>query len=413
MPTISNRLHAFWSAQRHWIGWFLLTVFCVFQFSLQGIISILATSIKQSFDIDAKGLSLLSSSFYYSYLLVQIPVGFIFDRFGVRKVSSSALSLIAVSCILFALATSVPFAIAARILMGFGSAFAFIGLVVATGRWFGPKLFPLLMALCEFIAMCGVSGANALFSRMVVAYNWRAVMYLCGSIAFVIAIAILTFSKREENFEGANRVPLIDALKIVVRSKAVWFGGLYAFAVFSVVTSFAGLWAIPFFMNTTHMDLVSASSAVSMIFVGIATGSPFIGRLAISVRVATLMFCGAVGTLCFMLLILYGPKSPSTVGFMMFGLGIFATVYQIPFVLINRVLSPSIQGVAMGMTNMITMLSGPLLQPLIAFILVGVSGTSVVGVETYTSEAFHAALTIIPVCLAASAILALNLRSYK
>ncbi len=59
---------------------------------------------------------------------------------------------------------------------------------------------------------------------------------------------------------------------------------------------------------------------------------------------------------------------------------------------------------------MITMSGGPLLQPLIACLLVAYSGESAHTFEGYPLAAFRAALAVIPICLALASILAWNLR---
>ncbi len=63
----------------------------------------------------------------------------------------------------------------------------------------------------------------------------------------------------------------------------------------------------------------------------------------------------------------------------------------------------------MGMTNMITMLSGPVLQPIVGGALASMHGP-VANFEDYPLEVFEAALAVLPIGLFVAAILAFMLK---
>lgn len=400
--------------RRSWLGWFLLSCFCVFQFSLQGSIGILAEGLRESLNLDAGTLSLLSSSFFYSYILMQIPVGFIFDRYGVRWIATLALLLVAASSCLFAMARSYELAVLARILMGFACSFGFLGLTVATGRWFPSRYFALLIAATETIGMVGLAGLNGLLSKLVSSYDWRIASWVCASIALFIAILMFAFAPRDSNSqeEKESGLALSESLRIVVSYKEVWFGGLFAFASFSIITVFAGLWAIPFLMASADLSLLKASSIVSMIYIGCAISSPFMGWLSGAAGRSSWMIM--MGNMCLagllMLFILFGNKSLALLYSAMFCLGFVSSVYQIPFSLVNKVVPDYVKGVAMGVTNIICMLSGPVLQPIIGFFLASKQHPGE-AFEHFPLASFQTALLLLPVCFFLSMFLAWKLKA--
>src|SRR3989338_8416440 len=100
----------------------ILMLFTNFQFFLQGSVGILTDYLKDSFHADAAVMSILSSSFFYSFILLQIPAGMIIDRFGVRKVATIACGFLAAGCWVFSQSSTLGWGVLGRILMGIGGA---------------------------------------------------------------------------------------------------------------------------------------------------------------------------------------------------------------------------------------------------------------------------------------------------
>lgn len=397
-------------SRRSWLGWILLASFCVFQFTLQGSVGIFADSLKGSLGLDAKELSLLSSSFYYSYIMMQIPVGFIFDRYPVRWISTIALTLVAASLLCFAFAPNLILACVARVFMGVACSFGFVGLLVAMGKWFPASIFALIVAISECVELLGVAGLNSLLSLLVTEYDWRFATKICAAIAMVIALGIFICIPREKisGEQKESRKALWDSLKTVLSYKEVWYGGFFSFTVFSVVTVFAGLWGIPFLMSAANIDLVGATSLISMIYIGGAFSSPVLGWLTGTFRLSSIMIPSAAFSGLLMVAIIYGASNVSliTLYALIFVLGFASSVYQFPFAIVNKVLPSEVKGVAMGVTNILCMLNGPVLQPIIAFLLARSVSTS----EEYTFESFQNGLLIIPVCSLIAVFLGFRLR---
>src|SRR3989338_1780912 len=96
----------------------ILVIFTNFQFFLQGSVGILTDYLKDSFHADATVMSILSSSFFYSFILLQIPAGMIIDSFGVRKVATVACAFVSAWCWVFSQSSTLGWGVLGRILMG-------------------------------------------------------------------------------------------------------------------------------------------------------------------------------------------------------------------------------------------------------------------------------------------------------
>lgn len=350
----------------------LLSIFCVYQFTLQGAVGILSEGMEASLHADDTAISFLSSSFFYSYILMQIPVGFIFDHYGIRKVASLALACVFISCLTLGLGDSLAWAIVSRILMGLGCSFGFVGMLLGIKRWFAAKHFAFLTAVVESLGLVGTAMLNRLLSELVYHYNWRVAILACSAFALILALSIFICVKDEvsEVVESSPQHSILTSLKTIIQDKSIWALGLYAMCTFSVITVFASLWGIPYLEQHYHLDIVAATTAISMIYVGAAVSSPFLGWLAGQVKCSSLMSLGSVGSLGLMSYLVYGPKL-NLIGLysVLFGIGFFCSSYQLTFTLVSRHLPNHLQGAGLGFANMITMMGGPILQPLIGFLL--------------------------------------------
>jgi len=63
-------------------------------------------SLMKEFSIGTVGVGFLSASFYYTYLILQVPAGILTDHIGPRRLLTVACAACSVTAILFALSRS-------------------------------------------------------------------------------------------------------------------------------------------------------------------------------------------------------------------------------------------------------------------------------------------------------------------
>src|SRR5580704_16322152 len=84
---------------------------------------VLATSeVRQAFHLSDAIRGLLNSTFFWSYALLQIPAGWVVDRYGVRRPYAIGFFFWTVVSALTGLVTNVSQLIAMRLLLGAGEA---------------------------------------------------------------------------------------------------------------------------------------------------------------------------------------------------------------------------------------------------------------------------------------------------
>ena len=100
--------------------------------------SVMVEDLMRGFGVGGTVLGNLSAFYLYAYALLQIPLGVMFDRFGVRRLMAASLVASGAGSLLFAVAPSVEIAYLGRLLIGGGAACSFVGALTVTALWLPP-----------------------------------------------------------------------------------------------------------------------------------------------------------------------------------------------------------------------------------------------------------------------------------
>jgi MFS family permease len=174
-PGVSNR----------WVIVALLAVVLFVNYIDRGTLPTAAQRIKDELGLSPSQLGLVLSGFYWSYALLQIPIGWVAERFGAQRVLAASLALWACATMLLGAAHSFVTLLTLRILLGIGESAGFpcvskllaqvvpvreIGIangVTAFGYLFGPAVG----------AYCG--------ALLMVHYGWRSMFWVFGALSLV------------------------------------------------------------------------------------------------------------------------------------------------------------------------------------------------------------------------------------
>jgi MFS family permease len=185
-PTLAAIPHRRW-----WIGVLLGSGILVNYFDRIAL-SVAAPQLQQEFSLDATEVGLMFSVFFWSYALLQIPVGMILDRFGVMPIGRIGGAMWSAATALTALATGFGGVIAARIVLGVAEASAFPGNAKATGYWFPRSERGLATAIFDSAAkFANVIGAP-LVALAVVWFGWRGAFWSMAvlNLAYFVAYCL-------------------------------------------------------------------------------------------------------------------------------------------------------------------------------------------------------------------------------
>ncbi|MCX7124940.1 MAG: MFS transporter [Gammaproteobacteria bacterium] len=420
------RANVFQKARRHrmrlaWIVWFVAAVFVLFQFFLQLSSGEIIASLMKSFALTAFGGGLLASSYYYIYVALQIPTGMLIDRYGPRGILSFGALMVCLGCLIFYAAKTVFIAFVGRILMGGGSAFAFVGCLNVISIWFPARRFAFMAAIVETAGMIGAIVGDFWLAHFLERTGWRGAMLFAAIFSGILSIFLLLIVRNNPKRKklpvmASAKISLMAGLKQIMRNPIIWVNGIYSGVMFGIVTVFIALWAIPFFELSHHVDLVTATLCTSALYVGVAVGGPVLGWLDGKTRwrreiMIFNAFCAAV----FLFLSIYCINlSLIIIAVFLFFTGICASSYVLTFAIANEIATPNNRSTSIGFTNMLCVIFAPIFQPFVGFLITYFDGKNV-ATETAAELIVHFqwAVTLVPMLALIAGVLAFYLPKRK
>ncbi len=385
-----------------WLMWSMGALFYGYEFLVQVSPSVMVPELTGAFHVTAAALGGLAALYLYAYGVMQIPVGMLLDRFGARWVLPVAVLICMLGCLLFGGAHSLDVARVGRILLGVGSAFALIGSLHLIAHWFPPRRFAFLTGLLVAIGMIGAALGEAPLALLVDTFGWRESMYLFAVIGGVISLLMLLFLRErpiDPQQQTVDKKHFGESLNIVLKNPQTSFAAIYAALMFMPTTAFAELWGVPFLMQADNLPRPLAAFLVSMIFVGWAVGSPFFGyisdRLA---RRKVPMYVASIGTFFSICCIIY--LTHLFWGWLLcfcFLFGFFSSGFMLAFSIAKEANPFVCSATSLGYTNMLNMLGGALIQPLVGVLIDYHRGVGNSAPKTALSlQHFQFALTLVP-----------------
>ena len=357
----------------------------------------------KEFSVGAAILGYLSATYLYIYAALQIPLGLVVDKYGLRGVVAGACALCGIGSIIFSLADSLYLAYLGRGLVGAGAAFSFVGALNMAARWF-PSRFALLGGWAQMMGSAGGFVGQAPLSLAVATFGWRSCNLSLGIAGLFLAVLLLfTVKDPKEDQASEDNFSIWLGLKNVCANTQTWLATLAAAGLTSALLAFGGLWGVPYLMKARAIDKPDAASFISIIFVGWAIGAPFFGWLSDRIRRRRILLqwgtCGAALTTGTTILV--PTLSTTLVIVVLFLQGFFSASMILGFALAKDNNPPESSGVALGLINTFVVGSGAILQPLVGVLLdYRWTGEMFDGVRVFNLVDFQVSMLILPfVCL--------------
>lgn len=271
---------------RWWIG-VLLGSGILFNYFDRIALSVAAPQLQQEFGLSAAELGLIFSVFFWSYALLQIPVGLVLDRMGVAPIGRIGAALWSVATALTALAGGTAGIIVARVLLGVAEAPAFPANAKATGYWFPRNERGLATAIFDSAAkFSNVIGAP-LVAFAVVNLGWRGAFWCMVALNFAYFVLYFVFyrdpsadprlSSAEHDYiragggaaEGTASGGAGALLGYLLSTRKIW-GLTIGFAAYGYVFALFLTWLPNYLVHELHMSILGSAEYTAIPW-GIAT----------------------------------------------------------------------------------------------------------------------------------------------
>ncbi|APA83831.1 hypothetical protein N894_1847 [Francisella tularensis subsp. novicida PA10-7858] len=400
--------------------------------------SLITDDMMSNFGTNATQTGALGSAFFWSIIICQLFLaGPIIDKFGFRLISPISITISATGVILFVVAAnlgSLSMAYIARITTGLGVSFATISYLKAVSVWFEPRKFAFAASFLATAAMIGALCAQAPLAYLItICGDWKMAMLLFSVASLLIAvvyyIVVRDFNpKQPEASSPNNQLKTLDALKEVIKNKNNWLLTFYVGLSFTAVDAFAGFWGNAYFREAYHISREEAASIISMIFIGMAIGSPIIGKLSeiLDSRKGVMIFFHIIGTIALSFVLL--TKTSSTISaILLFIFGLCLGIYMLSFAIGNRINPIIITATVAAFINTGEPILGAIFDPLIGYFLdwswtgkyINKAGevvsqyTSSADIKYFELESYHFAFTTLVASMIASLVILVMIKDKK
>jgi sugar phosphate permease len=342
----------------------------------------IAGELTRAFSINAAVLGTLAATYFYVYTLLQIPVGVLADTLGPRRILAGGSLVAAAGSLLFALAPAWELAAAGRTLVGVGVAVAFIAILKISAVWFPANRFATLNGVTMFAGNLGAVIAGAPLAWLVTQTSWRAVFVALALLSAALGVAtwLLVRDRPEERgfapvtapaAPGAARVAWTSALARVLANPATWPGFFVNVGIGGSYLAFAGLWAVPWLVETRGMERVTAAQHGSLLLLGVAFGSLVVGIVSdrLGSRRGVMRAYALLYALSWLpwLLHVEWPLAATLAWF--FTMGLLIPGFTLSWTVAKEVNRPEHSGIATSVVNVGIFLGTGVLQPLVGFVL--------------------------------------------
>ena len=341
--------------------WMIAAFFFLYEFFLRTFVGSVAHQIIPQLHLTVETFALVGSAYYIAYGVMQIPVGLLVDKFGVKRVMLFATLMCVLATFLFSHATNFTTAFLSRFLMGFGSSFAFVCLLVIAVTWFPKKYFGIFAGISQFIGTMGpLLAGGPLISLMLDLHDtWRTALMDIGFFGVILALLVLLFVKNKPR--DGERVLIFlkqpETLKVrlmrLMRNKQAWSVAFYSGTLYVSIALLGAIWGTDY-LQARCLSQSIAADTISFVWLGYALGCPLLGVLSdlSKRRKPVLLACSVLGLIASIGITYFSFTHVVWVYFVLFFmLGVAAAGQSVAFAAMSEHVDHSTRATGFGLNN--------------------------------------------------------------
>jgi sugar phosphate permease len=231
-------------------------------------------------------IGLMGTLFSWTYAIMQLPSGWLVDRFGAKKMYGIAVAWWSVATFFMGVCSKMSQFLLVRVMLGAGEAPCFPTSAKVTSSWFPRKERGLATGIWDSSSKWGPALAPPILVAILLTTNWRVLFYVTGLIGIVFVILWMLFYHSPENSkrlsdverayiksDGAGEERSIQAAKI-------HWGSLFKYRTMwgMILGFFCTIWIWNIFLNFLPLYLTKAYH-VKLSALGIYASIPWVGGI--------------------------------------------------------------------------------------------------------------------------------------
>ena len=341
----------------------------------------IAADLQQTFAASAALLGGISATYFYIYMLTQIPTGVLADTLGPRRILTLGGIIAGAGSLMFGLAESVTMLATGRLLVGLGVSVTFIAMLKLHAAWFHDRHFGTFTGLSILLGNLGAVLAAAPLAWVLTTASWRTVFEVIGVLSLLLGAlswylvrntptdAGLPSMRELDGHEAhpAHHGHWRDGLLQIVRNRATWPAFWVNFGLSGSYFAFAGLWAVPYLTATYALTRSEATAHTTLLLAGFALGALVIGTLSdrLGRRRPVILGFALLHLTCWLPLLTGLQLSQGMLLLLFFLMGLGASCFTLSWACVKEVNPHALSGMATSVANTGAFLGTGILQPLV------------------------------------------------
>ena len=371
--------------------WLICATFFSYEFLLRTILGTFQHPIMSDLELTPFRFALLSTTAYMViFSAMQMPVGIIAERFGLKKTLGMAVVICALASFAFAFSYQLKWAFLMRILMGFGSAFGFICLLIAVYEWMPERYYGLFIGLSQFIGTLGPMAAAGPMEYLAESssVHWRSIFMGLGIAGSVLALLVILFvankPKDVSNFRVIHKPrPLLASLKKLLMQKQTWIIALYSAMVYFTLDYLSENEGKAF-LQLHGFSSQFGASMITVGWIGYAVGCPVLGFISdMTRRRKPVLVFAALCAVVSVAFIVYSPINAWVLTAAFFTLGVGCSGQSVGFAIMAEQCHNYYIAIGLGFNNAMMMFLASLNAPMLGLILDGLQVEGTLTLQDY------------------------------
>ena len=176
-----------------------ITIFLVFALGyfisnlLRAITATIAPELVSEFNMTSGELGLLGGAYFLGFASIQIPLGYLLDSKGPRKIVSYFLILTIIGLVVFSLAQNLMTLLISRVLIGVGVGACLMGPLTAYRIWFQDETQQRANSWMLMVGAIGMLSSSLPVQYFLPLIGWRAIFLSIAALTFICIILVIIF----------------------------------------------------------------------------------------------------------------------------------------------------------------------------------------------------------------------------
>jgi predicted MFS family arabinose efflux permease len=329
------------------------------------MISVIAPEISADLSLDESHLGFLSSTFFISFAVAQVPCGLALDRFGARITIGLFMWISVLGTALFYLADNYLIAFLGQALIGIGCAPVFTGSMLFIGRHYPPERFAYMTALVIAVGTVGDLLGTTPLALLAQWLGWRfALLVAMTMTALVASVCLLGLPPDRPSGERQPLAFMLRGMAQITTVRGLWPIIPMFLASYAVLMAIRGLWSGPYLAEVFRLDTGERGAIIMAMSIAMGVGTFMLGTLDRLLRsTKRLVIASSLLTLIPLLLLVISPdEGPYFAMWAFVVVGLFGFNYPLLMSHCRSFLAPAYQGRGMALLTALSFIGVALVQ---------------------------------------------------